>query len=378
MSLHDLASITFWKLCGLLPINPKKVLFSSYNGRGYSDSPKAIAEVLLSCGQDLDLCWLVKDEKEATSLPDGIRPVFMHSKKRVLEVSTAKVWVDNCRKYERFKRKGQYYLQTWHGFALKRIERDAADALDEIYLSNAKRDAAQTDLMVSGSGFMTKCYQTAFWYDGPVQAWGTPRNDIFFHPDPSISEHVRAFFGLPSDCRLMLYAPTFRTDHSTACYALDAKAALAACHRRFGGNWAALIRLHPNVAHQSATLFPYDGQTILDATSYPDMQELLVAADLLITDYSSSMFDYALQEKPCIQFALDVEQYRNDRNFYFSLDALPFPLAKSNEELEQILEAYDPAQQHICWTRFGRENGFCEDGLASHRCARWILEQLQR
>ncbi len=378
MNLHDLAAIAFWKLCAQLPINRKKVLFSSYNGRGYSDSPKAIAEELLACGQELDLCWLVKDEQEAASLPAGIRPIFMHSRRRVMEVSTAKVWVDNCRKYERFKRKGQYYLQTWHGFALKRIERDVADSLDEVYVTSAKRDAAQTDLIVSGSGFMTRLYRSAFWYDGPVQAWGTPRNDVFFHPSPEIPGKVRDFFGLSQDCRLLLYAPTFRADSGTACYALDAEAALTACRRRFGGNWAALIRLHPNVAHQSASLFPYDGRTILDATAYPDMQELLVGADMLITDYSSSMFDFALQEKPCIQFALDVDDYKKDRNFYFPLDALPFPLARTNSELGQIIESYDPGVQSDRRARFRRENAFCEDGLASHRCARWILEQLQK
>ena len=302
----------------------------------------------------------------------------MNSRDRVKEVSTAKVWVDNCRKYERFKRKGQYYLQTWHGFALKRIERDAVDALDEAYIEGSRRDAAQTDLIVSGSGFMTKLYQTIFWYNGPVQAWGTPRNDAFFHPDPALPGKIRSFFHLDSDCHLLLYAPTFRVDHNTECYALDAERALEACRSRFGGTWAALMRLHPNVASQSASLFPYDGKTILDATAYPDMQELLIGADLLITDYSSSMFDYALQEKPCIQFALDIASYQKERNFYFPLDDLPFPLARSNEELAQVIASYDPAVQSERWNRFRRDNGFCEDGLASHRCAQWILEQLQK
>ncbi len=378
MNFHDFVSIAFWKICGLLPINHKKILFSSYNGLGYSDSPKAIAEQLLSSGKDLDLCWIVKDDKQAASLPSGIRPIPMRSLRRVMEVSTAKVWVDNCRKYERFKRSGQYYLQTWHGFALKQIERDAADHLDKSYVENAKRDASQTDLIVSGSGFMTKCYQTSFWYDGPVQAWGTPRNDIFFHPNLNTCEKIRNTFHLPSDCHLLLYAPTFREDHNTTCYNLDIKNVLCACRNRFGGIWAALIRLHPNVADQSAELFSYNNTTILDASAYPDMQELLVGIDFLITDYSSSMFDYALQEKPCIQFAPDLEAYRQERNFYFSLDVLPFPLAQNSEELCRIIEAYDFETQNTRWAHFRQQNSFCEDGMASHRCAQWILEQLQK
>ena len=378
MSLHDLASIAYWKACSLAPVNRKKVLFSSYYGRGYSDSPKAIAEALLASRTDLDLCWLVKNKAEAATLPDGIRPVFLDGRSRVREVATARVWVDNCRKYERFKRKNQYYLQTWHGFALKRIEQDVADTLEDAYVEGSKRDAAQTDLIVSGSGFMTQLYQNSFWYHGPVQNWGTPRNDVFFHPDPALHSKIRSFFGLPDETNLLLYAPTFRADHSTDCYALDAAAALESCRRRFGGAWSALIRLHPNVAHQSAGLFPYDGKTIIDATAYPDMQELLSTVDLLLTDYSSSMFDYALQEKPCIQFALDIEAYRKDRNFYFPLDALPFPLADSNEALCRQIETYDAALQIARWERFRRENGFCEDGLAAHRCAQWILEKLDQ
>ena len=119
-------------------------------------------------------------------------------------------------------------------------------------------------------------------------------------------------------------------------------------------------------------------KTILIATAYPDRQELLIGCDLLLTDYSSSMFDYALQEKPCLQFALDVEAYQKERDFYFPLDGLPFPLARSNEELCQLIAAYDPAEQSQRWNRFHRENGFCEDGLASHRCARWIIEQTKQ
>ncbi len=375
--MKKLTTAACWCLSLALPVKKNRVVFCSYYGRGYSDNPKAIAQAMLDMGTDAELIWLLKNPEDAKSLPAGITPCPYDSAKRIWALATAKVWVDNCRKYERFKRKNQYYLQTWHGFALKRIEQDAAQSLDQAYIDGSVRDASQTDLIVSGSGFMTKLYQNSFWYHGLVQNWGTPRNDVFFHPDPALRSKVRSFFGLSEECNLLLYAPTFRADHATDCYALDAAAALESCRRRFGGSWAALIRLHPNVAHQSAGLFAYDGTTILDATAYPDMQELLPAVDLLITDYSSSMFDYALQEKPCIQFALDIDRYKKDRNFYFPLDELPFPLARSNRELCEKIESYDPQLQHQRWERFRRDNGFCEDGLAAHRCARWILEQLE-
>lgn len=368
------ASGAVWSLCQLLPIQENKVVFSSFGGKGFGDNPKAIAQALLKCDAGLDLVWLTRDKD--TPLPQGIRPCPFGTPQAVRELSTAKVWVDNSRNGAHYKRKGQYYLQTWHGFALKHIERAAQDQLPEAYIAQCKKDSSFIDLIVSNSRFMTRVYREDFWYNGEIAEFGSPRNDLFFHPDPALHSRLREFFGLPQDQKLLLYAPTFRADNSTDAYALNAAAVLNACEARFGGSWSVLIRLHPNIANLSAGLFPYDGRHILDATSYPDMQELLCAIDLFVTDFSSSMFDYALQEKPCIQFATDIESYKNDRNFYFPLDSLPFPLARSNAELCQIISAYKPEAYQKRWNTFTQTNGFCEDGKASQRCAQWVLDRM--
>ena len=378
MGLHDLVSEGLWRVCGLLPIKGNRVLFSSYYGRGYSDSPKAICEALRSSGRELELCWLVKSPEEAASLPEGVKPIDQNDAlSRILAYSTSRIWVDNCRKYVRHKRREQYYLQTWHGFALKRIEADAVQALEPEYLRGSQADSSQTDLIVSGSRFMTGLYRGSFWYSGQVAQLGTPRNDIFFQNSGILAGKIRRALGLPKGRSLALYAPTFRADHSMDCYALDAQRLLRACQQRFGGEWSVLIRLHPNVASQSAGLFDYDGQRILDATGYPDMQELLAGIDLLITDYSSSMFDYALQGKPCIRFAPDVASYTKERDFYFPLESLPFPMAENNDCLEQLILTYDQNHWTSLWEQFREENGFCEDGGASARCAQWILDRLR-
>lgn len=375
-NFREYAYAIFRRLCHPLPVNPRKVVFCSYYGRGYSDSPKAIAEALLSSGEKRKLQWLVKTPEDAKELPQGVEPVPYNSFRRIFALSTAKVWVDNCRKDWRGKKKSQYYLQTWHGFALKRIEKDAESALEPAYVQSCKNDSAQCDLIVSGSDFMTKLYQNAFWYDGEVAAFGTPRNDVFFQNTDAVKQKVFAALGLKPTRRLLLYAPTFRVDHSTDAYKLDVENVLAACEKRFGGCWTALIRLHPNVAEQSKGLFAYDETRVLDATRYPDMQELLLAADLLITDYSSSMFDYALSGKPCLQFATDVEAYKTDRNFYFPIDSLPFPLADSNAALCREILAFDEEVYRKRWAAFYKEQGFCEDGQAAKRCADWILQKM--
>lgn len=371
--LRKLASNAVWSACRILPVQKNKVVFCSAGGRGFGDNPKAVALALMEKQPDLDLVWLTKNMN--IELPKGVRPCPYGTPQAVKELSTAKVWVNDSRGGARFKRKSQRYLQTWHGFALKHIERQAVN-LPEYYVRQCQKDSEMIDLIVSNSSFMTKVYREDFWYDGEIKEFGSPRNDILFRPN-DCGEKVKSFFGLEQGCNLLLYAPTFRDDGSTDCYAVDPVAALAACEKRFGGQWAALLRLHPNAAALSKGLFPYDGKQIIDATAYPDMQELLIACDLLITDYSSSMFDYALSGKPCIQFALDIETYKKDRGFYFPLDELPFPMARSNEELCRIIAGFDETTQRQRWDAFAAENGFCEDGHAAERCAQWILDQMK-
>ena len=373
--LHNLAVKA---VSALTPIQKNRVVFSSYGGRGYSDSPKAICEVLRQSGEDMDLVWLCKDEDAVKTLPEGVRAVPSTGLKKIRAMASAKVWVDNSRKYDANKKKSQIYMQTWHGFALKKIEQDAERVLEHSYVEAAKHDSAQCDVIVSGSGFMTKLFRESFWYSGAVMNTGTPRNDIFYTDHAILHAKVCKVLGLPEDRKLALYAPTFRDDHSVDAYRLDASMVRRKCEENFKGEWTVLIRLHPNVAAQSAELFSYDGDRLVNATDYPDMQELLCAAGLLITDYSSSMFDYALTGKPVVRFATDIEAYQKDRDFYFPLDQLPFPLARSNEELEKILTDLQPLWTSQGWAEFSRQNEFCEDGQASVRCAAIILQQIKK
>jgi len=158
--LRKTASSLLWSLCRLLPVQKNKVVLCSAGGRGFGDNPKAIALALLDKRRDLDLVWLTKNTD--ASLPEGIRPCRYGSARAVLELSTAAVWVNDSRGGARYKKKRQKYLQTWHGFALKHIEKSAVN-LPEHYIEQCKRDSRQIDLLVSGSAFMTKVYREDFW-----------------------------------------------------------------------------------------------------------------------------------------------------------------------------------------------------------------------
>ncbi|MGM9677277.1 MAG: CDP-glycerol glycerophosphotransferase family protein [Butyricicoccus sp.] len=368
-----------WLLYRALPVQKNKVVFTSFYGRGASDNPKAIVDELAKRPEQLDIVWLAKDTAHA-GVPEGVRVVQYDTPAAIREMSTAKVWVDNCRKGARNKKKGQYYMQTWHGFALKRIERDVADKLNTpenaAYAEYAKRDSAQIDAIISNSTFMTKIYQESFWYHGPVLEYGSPRNDLLVHPSADARKTIAKALHLPEDCRYIMYAPTFRADHSLDAYNLDYHAACHACEQRFGGKWIMLVRLHPGVM-QLAKDLKFDNQVTFDATAFDDMQLLLSACDAVITDYSSLMFDFALTRRPCFQFATDIDAYKTDRNFYFPIDETPFPLAKSNAEMVQHILDFDDAAYQKDWDAFYEKMGFCEDGQATQRCVQWILDKVK-
>lgn len=369
-----------WTLGSVLPVKKNKIVVTSFYGRGYSDNPKAIVDELLTRGADLDIVWLAKNPAKA-GVPKGVRVVEYDTMAAIRELCTARVWVDNCRKGARHKKAGQYYMQTWHGFALKRIERDVADKLNTpenaSYATYAQRDSAQCDVIISDSTFMTGIYQKSFWYDGAVEQFGSPRNDILVNPPKDAKPKVQRALHLPEDCRIVMYAPTFRADGSLDAYNLDYAAVCAACEKRFGGKWVMLVRLHPHVM-QLAKDLEFDNKMTFDATAFDDMQLLLSACDAVITDYSSLMFDFALTRRPCFQYATDIDAYKNDRNFYFPIDETPFPLAKSNEEMVQCIASFDDAAYQRDRDAFYQRMGFNLDGKASARCADWILEKIGR
>lgn len=135
-----------------------------------------------------------------------------------------------------------------------------------------------------------------------------------------------------------------------------------------------VTRLHPNVAKLSDQL-PYEDA--VDATSYDDIQELLVSADALISDYSSVVFDYMLSQKPCFMYATDIEEYKNDRNFYIPLDEMPFPIAVNNKTFIDNIENFDDNTYRNSIRAFADKYGMIDDGSASRRCADWILSKME-
>lgn len=363
-----------WQLLSFLPKQPKKAVCQSYYGRGYSDSPKALAEELHRRGWKL--YWVVRGAPERETLPGWITPILLDSPSAIYHLCTAQLWVDNCRKWAYTQKRGKtFYVQTWHGFPLKRIEGDAADALAPEYLVAAKKDSRLADLFLSDSRFLTDIYRRAFWYDGPVLECGFPRNDVLVHGDPAAQQNARKVLELPEDVKLLLYAPTFRKDLELAAYDVDYARCVQALEARFGGKWLILARLHPNIASRSAEM-KLDPQYIRNASFYPDIQDLYLISDALLTDYSSVMFDYLPAGKPCFLYVNDLDAYRGDRNFTFDLEKLPYPRATTNDELAGLIAGYDPDAQRAAVQAFTQEFGINTDGTAAKLCADYLEQHL--
>ena len=362
------------------PIVPGRVVCHSHSFQQYSCNPRYLTEYLHKYHPEFEIYWVFRKGANTSELPKGVKSVRFRTWEYLKLMASAEFVFSNVRtdpwRVYWHKRRGQKYVMLWHGgVSLKRIEADAIDALSFSYIYRAKADSRICDLMISGCRMQTELQAKSFWYDGEIMERGIPRNDIFF--DTERRKHLRLYianhYGIDPASRIVLYAPTFRSNHSTEPYTIDWSRVMPAISRMFGGDKVAvLVRMHPNLIGKVETSHLTAFEGVCDATRYNDMQELLSAADMLITDYSSSMFDFAMQSRPCILYATDAEAY--DRGFYFNLMELPFPLAENEEQLIATIEAFDNAAYTSRLNTFFTERvGLREDGHASEALAEWMV-----
>lgn len=365
----------FWLLFSLFPIKKNKVIFQSFSGRGFSDNPKYIAKKLLEAAPNLEIYWAAND-KATASLPSGIHFVKYKTISYLYHMATARVWVDNIRKPFFIKRKNQYYIQTWHGgLGLKKVEQDAADKLDPKYLKWAKKDAANCDLMLSCCKTLTSDYRRAFWFDhGEIIEKGLPRNDILFSTTNEEKEKIKNSLGIDRKEKVLLYAPTFRETGDLSPYNINYAACVKALEKRFGGKWKVLVKLHPSLLNVADRL-DLDAEYIINASHYNDIQELYTITDFIITDYSSVVFDFMITNRPAFLYAADLEEYAKERDYYFDLTKLPFPLSQTNDELLEKILNFNQDEYLKELTAFKEYHGFCDTGHASEHAANWIIDK---
>ena len=362
-----------WAVCIHFPIQKKKVYLTNINGRGFADNQKYIAQELLGRNNGYQLVWLLQNTKEQ-KLPKEIKPVKIGTIKEIYHMATSQFWINNVRFNQYFrKRKGQYYIQTWHaGLGFKRIEKDVEDTLSKEYIQMAKTDSKAIDLIVSNGPFMTNHFKRIFWYNGEFLEKGHPRNDIFYTAGEKEKKKIYQALGIPAHKKTVLYAPTFRSDYGLSAYDMDYERVLKVLSEKFGGEWVLLVRLHPNLFDKFDAL-NLKGENIINASSYSDMQELLFASDVMITDFTSAMFEFAIMDKPCFLYASDLEEYMKERGL-ITLDEVPFPKTDTNDGLEKIIKEYEK-ESYLEKVHEFMADKCCDKGIGAKSVVDWMEER---
>lgn len=357
-------------------IQTNKIFVMTFDFR-YSCNPKYIVEEILRQQLPVEIVWVVpkKGKINRSAFPSSIRLVRRGSYTMYREMGTSKIWIDNalnCVWDGMPKKKKQVYINTWHGsLGIKKLSGN------DIWLQRAKRCKKVTDYCISNSTFEENVYQSTFWNGVSYLRYGHARNDILFNETQRelLKEKVCTFFGLEQNIKLLLYAPTFRDNGSMSWFDIDFERVRTALEERFGGEWVILVRMH--FKNKAKRLKQYS-DWLKNASTYPDIQELLAVIAAGITDYSSWAYDYILTGQPLFIYAPDISEYDQSRGFYYRLESTPFPIAKNNDELEEKILCYDETEYLEKTKDFLQEKGCMEDGHASEKIVGLIKKEIMK
>ncbi len=335
--------------CSKTKVEDKVVFFESFQGRGYSCSPKAMFEEMRDSGEysDYEFIWGLRDakisnfKKTIQKLTDddgsagGARvTVYKYESYQYYKsLARAKYWVMNSNVRPFLKpREGQVYIQTWHGTPLKKIGLDVPGS-DLDYA----REGQKFSYMISPSKYCSEKLVSAFGLQGReeiVLETGYPRNDELFSFDENKVRKIKEELGIPTNKKVVLYAPTFRDNKHSQIKGYENASGLDFVKLResLGNEYVVLFRAHYFVAKNMD--FEKLKGFVIDVSEYENVNDLYIASDLLITDYSSVFFDYANLKKPIIFYMYDYEEYKdNARGFYIEENELPGQIIKNQDDL---------------------------------------------
>lgn len=353
----------------MFPIKKNRCLIYSSYGANYGCSPKYVSEYLVENNPEIEVIW-VFNQPEKYDIR-GVKKVKNMSLKYFYYLSTSKFIVTNFRTPVEFKKRDkQIYIQTWHSsLRLKMIEKDAEDTLPQNYIKQAKEDSKKLDYLVSGCKYSTEIFKKCFWYDGEILEIGTPRNDFLLTIKEKKIRDIKDNLDI-GDEKILLYAPTFRKDNNLDVYNVDYERLLNGLEKKYNCKWKILLRLHPHLINIMPEI---KLENVINVTRYDDIQELLAISDILISDYSSLMFDFTITKRPCFLYVPDLEEYQSkDRKLYFNVKELPFKIAKSNDELIDKIVNFSNEEYNKSLELFLNKIGSYENGKASQKIAELI------
>lgn len=376
-------------------VDEKLIIFCAFNGKSYTCSPKAVYEYMLrdKCFSSYRFVWIFDHPEEYKFLEKNPNTVVVKNQSRECEtyLHQAKYWIFNFRALDHWvPSKEQVYVQCWHGTPLKRLGYDitnsdnAMNSVREIR-SKYKIDTRRFSYLLSPCKFVTEKFTSAwnlkaFHKEDVILETGYPRNDFLNHFTDEDVLKIKTDLGL-ADCtkKIILYAPTWRDNQHDAAkgYVYDNPVDFDYLKEQLGDEYIILFRAHYLVADN----FNFDAYQgfIYNVSNHDDINELYIISDLLITDYSSVFFDFAILERPMLFYMYDMEEYRDEmRGFYFDVSALPGDILKTEEQLVESIKRvdFDGFKESGALDAFNHEYNTLNDGHAAERLVNHVIREL--
>lgn len=373
----------------VFPVQKKVILFESNLGRNYTGNPRAIYEEMIRHGLDKDYQCIWFFENVNRKVPGNAQIVKRARLTYLYYMAIAKVWVFDCRQPEfLIKRNDTVYIQTWHGTPLKKLALDM-EQIDSVVSSSIedyheafRKNTDTWDYLISQNRFSTETFKRCFAFEEkPILEIGYPRNDILFRKNkPDSIRHLKKKYGIPLDKKVILYAPTWRDNefYGQGRYKFVSPLDFNLAKERLSDEYVFLVKYHYLVADQ-IDWSQYEG-FVYSFDEKVDISRLYLIADMLITDYSSVMFDYSILKRPMLFFAYDLENYKDNlRGFYFDfLEEAPGPISKDTNQLLDDILSYDAAKWQEKYKAFNEKYNHVDDGKASDKVTNLICDIVEK
>ncbi|MGB8453991.1 MAG: CDP-glycerol glycerophosphotransferase family protein [Anaerocolumna sp.] len=368
----------------LIPVQKDIIVFESNMGRNYTGNPKCIYEEMVRQGLDKKYrCYVMLDDL-STCVPGNAKKLKRTRTLYFLVMGIAGIWVSDCRQPNYIiKRQEVHYIQTWHGTPLKKLALDmesvnmAGETDIEKYKRNFYKNTRTWDYLVSQNHFSTEVFKSAFAFDKTVLEIGYPRNDIlFWGNNQEYIKDLKRKMGLPPDKKVLLYAPTWRDNeyYDKGAYKFNQALDIKKLKDELGKDYVCIVKYH-YLVKDSIDWSAYKG-FIYKFDMCEDIAELYLVADMLITDYSSVMFDYSILKRPMLFFAYDLEEYKDNlRGFYLDfLKEAPGPITRTTRELINCILNYNKEEFALKLDEFHNKYNHADDGNASYKIVQLIQD----
>lgn len=380
--------ILYKSMYKFVSIDDKLMIFISFHGKGYSDNPKAIYEEIIKDDRfkDYRFIWFIKDHKKKNIVIEKAQVKEYFSFSYFFYMSKAKYWIINCKMPTYIcKKEDQIYLQTWHGTPLKRLGHDIDVSEDTTFYRSQVTfeqmcrsydiDVQRYNFMISPNAFCSEVFPSAFGINKErLVETGYPRNDFIVNATQDEIDTIKAKYNIPKDKKVVLYAPTWRDNSYVAAgYTFELKADFHKWKEILGDEYVVVFKPHYLIINKYENDHSLDG-FLYSIKANEDISQFYVISDMLITDYSSVFFDYAILKRPVYFYMYDIEEYANDlRGFYMDIHTELCGKIYTDEEV-MMNDVRNEVFDYSKMDEFNKRFNNLDDGKASKRVVDLLVE----